>query len=612
MRQPDIAAARKNAIDSGEHDFSSHLYVDRSSFPSFNEYLAETKASIFPIFGQAGIGKSWEMTGLMLKLPADYIPVFISARLAKSFISSVAQKTKQLLQLSGPADRSILDQARAQLPKDGRLIVFLDGINEYHFAESGTNVVKTRLWELFEWLGTYNVKAVVSCRSFTWQRIFSDEGLRKFMYVSSVVVVQKRERVFDIEKQEFVEQTKEDRTVKFGVELEKFSQDERFQFWHKVANQCGRSILETPFVDWVYETGDPFLCGIRAKQIKGGEQLSVDTFATLEDYVEQRCQDKSSQFDRGRNYRALLQIAAYFVDESLKISTSADLDIVEKTVNSAEVEQLINAGLVRDDLRTADGERVITFVHDRVLEFAVFKHIWRTYLAEMKGAAERACYALRLMQKSQAEQDFRDYYINIGRFIIKKCWGDSFVESMLPSSLSEAFLLVREILQQELITGQAVPILWDFLDSPQWGYHVAMLLRDHADTTSVLRAAQQFSSQEHLELARNSVLATRKLPRGEALEFLKRVSKIDDWVVRMRVAFFYGELLAGDRAYQLESWLSEKSVRHEVINAIFWAFEKMEHKIDQQILDTIVSDRINHWRILRYCKWLSQRNINPG
>ena len=181
-------------------------------------------------------------------------------------------------------------------------MVFLDGINEYHVTEAQSPNVRTRLWDLFSWLDANSLKAVVSCRSFTWSRVFADDALLQFMFLAKRETISRSEQFFNPRTGRLEERTVRSEKLHHGAELLPFSDAQRCTFWQGVREQL-------PAVDWHNESipspTDPFVCGLLARQALAGRPAPNDNEdLILEEYIDERCRDKGSAHESLRRKTA--------------------------------------------------------------------------------------------------------------------------------------------------------------------------------------------------------------------------------------------------------------------------------------------------------------------
>lgn len=561
--------------------FDPDVYVPRGSADPFARFLAATDSLAFPIFGPAGIGKTYEMCALTANLLSTVVPVIVPARFLKTpFAKSVARAMKLDFQNCGLLTRHVSpsEDIDLPLPQGWTLVVFLDGLNEYHLSEQNELFLADELVELFTWAQGKKIKIVLSCRTYTWRSALTHDYLLRYMYKSHTHETDKGDYDWRTEEEPWRRDANKETSIQYGCELDPYSHSECTEFWNCIKRK--HKLRSVPDLDFLLTIDDPFLCARAAESVaeKRKDHLNIDTLIST--YIDHLCHDRGPVNRQQQTRLALMKIASCFLTKKsevpevcsihltseffndIDIRTLIPWEMACETIGKANLDRLIHIGLLVDRITPRNMSSAVTFRNDRVMENVICDYLYNIFVKDLDSIQEKAYAVFHFLKCASSLQKHQDYLLSIGRLMAGRI-ADRSIESRF--SAGEAFFLLQTKLSED-IPISLCKSLFALLEDAVFGFQVALALRDHSKKADNLRSEIDAflqnlpRSYRQPRILENSITFAPAASPKVALEFLMSMTETVDSNVRLRIVHAFEELEREEAIPILQHWQREAKV----------------------------------------------------
>ena len=579
-------------------------YVDRGGVKLFVDFLNSSGSYLYPIFGEAGIGKTWEIQEYLEALPSNYIPIIVNARLSGDIVNSVASELVSVFdELSRYSNDFIilLKNIKQSLPDSITVLIVIDGLNEYHFKEEDEFHVKSKIYSLFNVLAKSKVKTLFSCRTFTWDNFLNDDSLLTYCFISEKRTRNVLETYYDATNDKIKTREKIFEDIIYGRRLEEFTEMQSDEYWQNVKKYF-------PLPKWLSNESndwrDPFLCGLVVLNLARGKSSVVTKNDLLGQYIEERCRDKSG-ISQSRELLYLLEnISSKLISSNMEIKTYLFEDDILNNSDQENYKKLLNTSLIRNDIYSENGRQIIMFLHDRVLEYLISSVLSRNIIEEHSSAQEQYLKVFLLLKLSQ-ENKTNDYLRNIAKnifLIIYKKNNNNF--SKVNPDIRRVFNAFIQALNEPVPDSIFTNLAHVINKEPYWGTMLAFSLNTVCSPDTIDKLLNYIISRSPSKtLISNALLFCSKANCNIVIKLVVSALKFADYTIKIRVAYALAKIQSHKAIEILKSLIDYQSSYFDSLNnACLYSLGLLKYELEDDEITILISQTGSNWRMVQYGK----------
>ncbi len=591
-------------------DMDYDVFVNRDLDEYFYNFLEQKQQIVFPVLGPGGTGKTSQIQFYLASLPPQFIPIVISARLLSDLSSSIKNKIMSIFPCVDPFKCVNLDYVLHDIinyyPNEERkILLVLDGINEYHFNDLSYEESKKSFIKILEILNKFNIHVIFSCRTFTWKEFLDDSGFRNYFFLSNVSRELRTEVVFDSVTGKFENKTIQKQVHHYGLELEDFNEHETQQYWIKLSKFIGAS---DHIRDSYKNMRNPFMLNILARYIENNNGTAPFSKSLLSEYINNLLA-KESERERRQTKLLLIKLANKFIPESEEtvFSSLTQKDVIE-FYNQRSFNLILEIGLLTTS-ETETGQQHFFFRHDILLHYFVARAWSEKHHLEEKSLHERLLEIFKFSQKAILDHR-NDYLREITLILINDFVGDANFCSKNDYLPGRCMFLLASALRYSIPKGFLCKITNNILMDKTWGTWISIISKQNIDSNEIGAILDRTRIDiENSSLIENLIILAPKATIPTALNFLKKLTNADStMIIRMRCAFALGEISSQEIIPILINLLDLNSEYFTPVNnACLYSLSLINYKLQNDKLELLHKQLGSAWSLNKYIKRINAK-----
>ncbi len=589
--------------------FDRNLFIDRDHKKDFRAFLEQHSKLTFPIIGPGGSGKSWQLQACLNSLPIRYTPAVVSARLATDLILRVRDAFLQVnpgIRPSGGDLSEVLHEISTFTSrKDGANILFLDGLNEFHFHDANFSSLKLQFINLLHILSAFRIKLAFTCRTFTWQEFLIDQSYDSFLFQTGEVMKTYITETYDLRKEDFVKEEHLRAEPLYGLSLNDFSDSEKRKYWDKVG--IASKLLHDAPTSY-HEISNPFFLSILANHLLKNEGKPPPIQQLFRTYVTGQLAKFTARQSRS-SQRRLVAIAEKFIPSPEKtVNPSLFYPASDDPLTDTSLTTLLDSGLLKA-AKTENQETFLYFSHDVMMHYYVARALTERHELKNKSIPDQILAIVKLAIKASTD-DHNDYFRQAVRFMLNSFIGDFGYCTQDDQVLVKAFNLLLSSLKTKCIGDSFLEeVSQDLLQTKSFGDALSMALRNQDIEEALGRILPRVdirSSGTHY--LNNLAYLARFTDPQIAYVFLAKMTeyKLSE-ISKLRIINSLGELRIRKAGSLIEGMIDFNANHFGTLNnACLYALGEIGYELRESQLNTLETQTGSAWSLKSYRTRLSE------